>query len=282
MVNFISARKRVCLTTMFAVGVTLVSANLANARNNHQQNNSQNNGAKTHFVISGQPASAKKVIHERKKEKHAENKKEKQAEKKKKGCEKIIVPTTECGVSRKDPVGNTKPTLPPSTTTGNTPPKGPSPGAKTATIINGNTTSAIANGKGLTVTTTSSGTITVTNTDHSSVTMAGGYVTLRDAASVQAGPGLAVHRLPNGDVLVTSVPKGVTPADTAKDIGKAAVNVGNTVAASPIVAGAAATVMLGAAVNGVATGHPIDTIKKAYKDVEQDAGKVIEWVSGWF
>lgn len=216
MVNFISARKRVCLTTMFAVGVTLVSANLANARNNHQQNNSQNNGAKPHFVISGQPASAKKVIHERKKEKHAENKKEKQAEKKKKGCEKIIVPTTECGVSRKDPVGNTKPTLPPSTTTGNTPPKGPSPGAKTATIINGNTTSAIANGKGLIVTTTSSGTITVTNTDHSSVTMAGGYVTLRDAASVQAGPGLAVHRLPNGDVLVTSVPKGVTPADTAK------------------------------------------------------------------
>jgi hypothetical protein len=105
MVNFISARKRVCLTTMFAVGVTLVSANLANARNNHQQNNSQNNGAKPHFVISGQPASAKKVIHERKKEKHAENKKEKQAEKKKKGCEKIIVPTAECGVSRKDPVG---------------------------------------------------------------------------------------------------------------------------------------------------------------------------------
>ena len=117
------------------------------------------------------------------------------------------MPTTECGVSRKDPVGNTKPTLPPSTTTGNTPPKGPSSGAKTATIINGNTTSAIANGKGLTVTTTSSGTITVTNTDHSSVTMAGGYVTLRDAASVQAGPGLAVHRLPNGDVLVTSVLK---------------------------------------------------------------------------
>jgi hypothetical protein len=112
MVNLISARKRVCLTTVFAVGVTLVSANLAYARNNHQQNNGKNNGAKPHFVISGLPASAKKVIHERKKEKHAENKKEKQAEKKKKGCEKIIVPTAECGVSRKDPVGNTKPTLP--------------------------------------------------------------------------------------------------------------------------------------------------------------------------
>lgn len=121
------------------------------------------------FVINGQSANDKKIIRDRKKEKQAENKKEKQAEKKKKECEKIIVPTAECGVSRKDPVGNTHPTLPPTKTTDGTGTKGPSPGAATATITNGKTTSAIANGKGLTVTATSSGTITVSSTDHSSV-----------------------------------------------------------------------------------------------------------------
>jgi len=282
MVNLISARKQVCLTTMFAVGVTLVSANLASAKSNHQQNNSQNNGAKPHFVISGQSASAKKVIRDRKKEKHAENKKEKNAEKKKKGCEKIIVPTAECGVSRKDPVGNTHPTLPPSKTTDATGTKGPSPGAATATINNGKTTSAIANGKGLTVTSTGSGTITVSSTDHSSVTMAGDNVTLRGATTVQAGPGLAVHRLPNGDILVTSVPKGVAAADTVKDIGKAAGNFGNTVAASPIVAGAAVGALGTSAAFGVVTGQGVDYLKKTYKDVEQKAAEAIEWVSGWF
>jgi|GEM_PF-1057982 hypothetical protein len=281
--KLMNVRRRTCLTTALVVGVALTSANLANARNiQHNDNNNKNTAAKPHFVINGQSANDKKIIRDRKKEKQAENKKEKQAEKKKKECEKIIVPTAECGVSRKDPVGNTHPTLPPTKTTDGTGTKGPSPVAATATITNGKTTSAIANGKGLTVTATSSGTITVSSTDHSSVTMAGDNVTLRGATTVQAGPGLAVHRLPNGDILVTNVPKGVTAADTVKDIGKAAGNFGNTVAASPIVGGAAATVLLGSAVQGVATGHPIDTIKKAYKDIEQDAGRVIEWVSGWF
>jgi len=50
---------------------------------------------------------------------HAKRKKDKYVQKKKKGCEKIIVPTAECGVGSKDPVGNTHPTLPPSQTTGN-------------------------------------------------------------------------------------------------------------------------------------------------------------------
>jgi len=81
----------------------MTNVGIANAKGNHH--NSSGAESKPQFVISGQPASVKRVLPEKKRH-------DKYAHKKKKGCEKIIVPTPECGVSRKDPVGNTHPTLP--------------------------------------------------------------------------------------------------------------------------------------------------------------------------
>ncbi|MGB2587464.1 MAG: hypothetical protein WBC72_15210, partial [Pseudolabrys sp.] len=65
----------------------------------------------THFVISGQPANVKRVLRT--------NKKKQMAEKKKKACGNIIVPTAEWGVNPKNPVGSTRPALPPSQADGN-------------------------------------------------------------------------------------------------------------------------------------------------------------------
>ena len=93
------------LTTAFAAGIALMAnVGIANAKGNHHNSDA---GSRPHFVISGQPANVKRVLPEKKKN-------DKYAHKKKKDCKKIIVPTPECGVSRKDPVGNTHPTLPPS------------------------------------------------------------------------------------------------------------------------------------------------------------------------
>ncbi|MGB7577500.1 MAG: hypothetical protein WBM16_06335, partial [Pseudolabrys sp.] len=165
-----------CLTTALAAGVALMAtANVASAKNSHHHgNDAENNGASPHFVISGQPANVKRVLREKKN-------KDKYAQKKKKGCEKIVVPTAECGVSSKDPVGATHPTLPPSETTGN---KGPSPAFTTVTLSNGVTKSAIFNGNGLTVTAASPTSIMIANSN-SAVTMNGESVTLHGAISVQ-------------------------------------------------------------------------------------------------
>ena len=81
----------------------MTNVGIANAKGNHH--NSSGAESKPQFVISGQPASVKRVLPEKKRH-------DKYAHKKKKGCEKIIVPTPKCGASRKDPVGNTHPTLP--------------------------------------------------------------------------------------------------------------------------------------------------------------------------
>ena len=274
MTKLLSVRRQARLTTILVLGVALTAANIAHAKSNHHHDHQNaSNSVGPHFAISGQPANVKKVMRDRTKDKYAG--------KKEKFCEKIIVPTAECGVSSKNPVGNTHPSLPPPQTAGGNGNKGPS--FTIATISNGTGTSVISNGKSLTVTSTSPGTITVTSTDHSSATLAGGYVTLRGATTpVQAGPGLAVHRLPNGDILVTNVPKGVTAGDTVKEIGKVAGNFGNSLAATNIVGGTAAAVLVGSAVAGTIAGHPIDYLKDAYKEVERDAAKVIDWVSGWF
>jgi hypothetical protein len=61
------------------------------------------------------------------------------------------------------------------------------------------------NGKGLTVTSTSPGTITVSNGTNS-VTMPGGSLNLSGATSVHAGAGVQLLRHPNGDVTVAASP----------------------------------------------------------------------------
>ena len=99
-------------------------------------------------MISGQPANVKRVTRATKKKEMTE---------KKKVWAKIIVPTAECGVSAKNPVGSTIPTLPSQADGSKPAPKNPSPGYTTAALSNGVPTSAIFNGKGLTVTSTSPG-----------------------------------------------------------------------------------------------------------------------------
>jgi hypothetical protein len=184
------------LTTAIAAGVALMTnVGVANAKGNHH--NSSGAESKPQFVISGQPANVKRVLPERKKGN------DKYAHKKKKSCEKIIVPTPECGVSRKDPVGNTHPTLPKSG--GTTIPKGPSPAFTSVTLSNGVTTSSIFNGKGLTVSSNSPGTITVSN-GNTSVTLPGGSLTLHGATSVSASSTLQLVDRANGDVVVAVNP----------------------------------------------------------------------------
>jgi hypothetical protein len=186
------SRLKYSTIVLVAVAALMGSAHIAKAKGDHNQgNNSQGNGARPHFVISGQPANVKRVLRT--------NKKKQMAEKKKKACGNIIVPTAECGVN-----GSTRPTLPPSQADGSKAnPKGPSPAYTTVTLSNGVTTSAIFNGKGLTVTSTSPGTIIVSNGTNT-VTMPGGSMNLSGAASVQAGASVQLMRHPNGDVTVAA------------------------------------------------------------------------------
>jgi hypothetical protein len=198
------------LTTAIAAGIALTTnVGIANAKGNHHT--SSDAESKPQFVISGQPANVKRVLPEKKKGN------DKYAHKKKKGCEKIIVPTAECGVSRKDPVGNTHPTLPPTKTGGTTSPKGPSPTFTSVTLSNGVTDSAIFNGKGLTISSNSPGTITVSN-GNSSVTLPGGSMTLHGATSVSASSDFQVVHRANGDVVVAVNPKPVKPSGNGEDV----------------------------------------------------------------
>ena len=187
------------LTTVLTAGVALMAtANVASAKNNHRHgNDAENNGARPHFVIRGEPANVKRLLLEKKK-------KDKYARKKKKGCEKIIVPAAECGVSSKDPVGATHP-HPPSADHWQ---QGAFPAFTTVTLSNGVTKSAIFNGNGLTVTAASPTSIMIANSN-SAVTMNGKSSLLHGAISVQAGPGMQVYRQSNGDVTVSIKPKEV-------------------------------------------------------------------------
>ncbi|MGB8057989.1 MAG: hypothetical protein WCF75_15430 [Pseudolabrys sp.] len=85
------------------------------------------------------------------------------------------------------------------------------------------------------------------------VTMPGGSMNLSGAASVQAGAGV-----------------------------QAAGNATAVIVASPIVGVGAAGVTVGAALVGVATGHPIQVVKETGGRVIEDAAAVVEWVNGWF
>ena len=280
------------LTALLVASAALIgSVGTANAKggDHHQSHNAQSTGTRPHFVISGQPANVKRVTRATKKKEMAD---------KKKGCGKIIVPTAECGVNSKNPVGSTIPTLPSQADGGKTNSKGPSPGYTSVTLSNGVTTSAIFNGKGLTVTSTSPGTITVSNGTNS-VTMPGGSMNLSGAVSVQAGAGVQLVRHPNGDVTVAANPTvasgptkpsggaqagppGVTAADNFKELGKVAGNGLATVAVSPVAVVAGAGVIVGGALAGIVEGHPLKTTKEIANDVVSDVAKVIEWAGGWF
>src|SRR5215475_4143721 len=102
------------LTVALVASAALMSSiEIANAKggDHHQDHNAQSTAPRPKFVISGQPANVKRVTRATKKKEMAD---------KKKGCGKIIVPTAECGVGSKNPVGSTIPTLPSQA-------KGPSP-----------------------------------------------------------------------------------------------------------------------------------------------------------
>lgn len=274
MANLTRIPRLAYLTTALAAGALIVSANIANAKGDHHQgNNTQSNGARPHFVISGQPAKVKRVL---------SSTKRKQAAEKKKGCGNIIVPTAECGNNPKNPVGSTRPTLPAQASGGKPVPKGPSPEFTTVKLSNGVTTSAIFNGKGLTVTSNSPGTITVSN-GSSSVTLAGGSLNLSGATSVQAGAGMQLVRHPNGDVTVAanpttasapakptaganSGPPGVTFTDDLKAVGKGAAAI-PTLAGVTIASGAGAVVGF---IGGTLVGKPLDGAGGIAGDILKD------------
>lgn len=141
------AKLTVALVTSAAL---MSSVEIANAKgsDHHQNHNAQSTAPRPHFVISGQPANVKRVTRATRKKEMADQKN---------GCGKIIVPTAECGVSPKNPVGTAIPTLPSQAGGTNPTPKGPSPAYTSVALSNGVTTSASFNGKGLTVTSTSPG-----------------------------------------------------------------------------------------------------------------------------
>ena len=135
------------------------------------------------------------------------------------------------------------------------------------------------NGKGLTVTSTSPGTIAVSNGTNS-VTMPGVSINLSGAVSVQGGAGVQLVRHPNGDVTVAANPTvasgptkpsggaqagppGVTAADNFKELGKVAGNGLATVAVSPVAVVAGAGVIVGGALAGIVKDTPSKRPKRS-------------------
>ena len=109
MTTFITASRLACLATVLAAGIASISAaDVANAKSNYS-NGGNATGASPHFVITGQPANVKKVL-SRHKDDRRDRKDRKHA---KKHCGKIIVPTPECPISPKDPVGSVHPPFKP-------------------------------------------------------------------------------------------------------------------------------------------------------------------------
>jgi len=277
----IGAKIMTKLTTALATSVALIAiASIADAKGNHRSNNNQKS-ATPHFVITGQPAGVKRVLSERKdkkekekKDKHAEKKHEKEKEKKEK---------------KDGSAGKTQP-VPPKQEAG----KKPSPAAAVVTLSNGVTTSAIETGKGLTITSNSPGTITVSNGTNS-VTMAGGSLTLHGGTPVSVPAGYQAVRLTNGDVSVAvspvlasgpgqsrPVPPGVGAGDTLKDFGKLLGNTSATGAVSTVAIPTAVGIGAGAVVYGAATGdakYIKDTINNLLVD---QAGAAVKWATELF
>jgi len=264
------------LSIVFAAGVALVATvDIANARGNHN-GNTQSTNVTPHFVITGQPASVKRVLPDHK------DSKERHADKKKKDCAKITVPTQGCAISPNDPVGSVHT----GGITGGPAPKGPSPAATPVALSNGVTKSVIENGKGLTVTSNSPGTITVSN-GTSSVTMAGGSLTLHGAQSVAAASGLQLVHLANGDVSVAVSPvlmgassksAPVPPGVGLKDDLKAAGGFTGSIVGFPAIAVATVAMAPVAAVTGLAAGD----VKGSFKDLGDFSASAGKWITSWF
>jgi len=224
--------------------------------------------------------------------------------KKHSGCRHIIVPTAGCGTPARDPVGNTVPKLPKEAKqpvgAGGKPVleyakapvpqySKPAPASATApaanpgkvNITNGVTSSTLDPGKGLTVSSTGNGAISVSNGTNT-VALAGGSLTLHGAPAVAAGMGVQVVRLSNGDYVVAAnpsaaptksdVPPGVTIADDAKFVGH---QLGNIAAAPVLGVVSIAGVPIAGAV-GVIEGHPVKTIENFVDGVGGVAARIFE------
>jgi hypothetical protein len=164
-----------------------------------------------------------------------------EAYKKHKGCGKLIVPTAGCATPARDPVGNTRPSLPTEAKQSNDKSRQPvvenatksgpqsanqaglpphDPVGNTRPNLNANGVATISNGVskatvpnlegGLLVTSKTPGTITVTNGTNS-VTLPGGSVTLSGARSVGGGADVQIIRQPNGDITVAAKPSAPAP-----------------------------------------------------------------------
>jgi hypothetical protein len=199
------------VTTALVAGVSLMTTvNVANAKGDHHDAN-QNRWMNIGHAMNGSARNQFKNNTDR----HADKKQKKE-------CLYITADGKRCGGSA---TNTTKPAQPGGTIAGNNPSptqtvkpgfvisgqptnvKGVSYGNGIATISNGVTTSAIANGKTLTVKSYSPGMITVTDGTNS-VTMPGGSLTLSGAPSVVAGSNIEVHRNPNtGDLTFAINPR---------------------------------------------------------------------------
>ena len=266
------------LAYLSAVLATSVALTTSVASGKSNSSNGGNAGASPHFVVK--PINVKKERdHD---DRHWDWKDKKHAEKIKKHCAKIIVPTADCPVSPKDPTNS----VPAPTFLKSAPSKGPSPGFTSATITNGVLTSAIFNGKGLTVSSNSPGTLTVSN-GTSSVTLPGGSLTLHGAPTVSVPAGYQLVRHANGDVTVAISPVLATgPANLRPDppgVGltdnlKAAGQFTGDLAVLPAI-DVAAVAMTGPA---IAMGVMKGDVKGSLNDVTKFATDAYDWALGWF
>ncbi len=227
--------------------------------------------------------------------------------KKHKGCGKLIVPTAGCPTPVRDPVGNTRPSLPTeakqpvdksrqpvlesvdrlSPQSANRPANAPAqPAAAPAGIVavsNGVTNTTLDPGRGLTVSSNGSGAISVSNGTHT-VTLAGGSVTLHGAPAVTAGAGVQVVRLANGNYAVAAspapaapsrnvpVPPGVTIADDAKFVGHTLLSIPE----APVVGITGIVGLPIAATVGAIEGHPAKTVGKYLDSLGSEITGVFE------
>jgi hypothetical protein len=277
------------LTTALATSIALIAtASIADAKDGRHDNNNQKR-ATPHFVITGQPASVKRVIlgerkeMKEKKDKHADKKHEKDKLGKQHDKDKHAEKRHDKEKKEKKD-GSTGKTQPPSPKqeSGNK----PSPAAKVVTLSNGVTTSVIETGKGLTITSSAPGMITVSNGTNS-VTMAGGSLTLKGAASVSVPAGYQAVRLTNGDFSVAVSPviangsgqsRPVPPGVGATDTLKSGAAFYGSFGAYPAAVGAASVMSAPAIVGGIAGGDVKGTIKDLGNFVEDAAN----WATGWF
>lgn len=224
----------VLASTMALVAISDVAA-ARGGNSGHQDVSHQMNAQVNRKVATGMPSrdmTSKPPVYRQKGSKSGSA----EAYKKHNRCGKLIVPTSGCAIPARDPVGNTRPSLPteakqpidksrqpvlgsatkagpqmlpPHDPVGNTHPDLNANGV--ATISNGVSKATVPNLEGgLLVTSKTPGTITVSNGTNS-VTLPGGSVTLSGARSVGGGADVQIVRQPNGDITIAAKP---SPAPT--------------------------------------------------------------------